>query len=109
MSEIPEQFVGVTAITKANIYFEGKVVSHGIVSPDGSKKTLGLIFPGKYHFGTNQAERMQIVAGSCAVKLDSQSHEKGYRAGETFDVPAKSGFDIEVAEGICEYICSFIS
>jgi len=109
MSEIPEQFVGVTAITKANVYFEGNVVSHGIVFPDGSKKTLGLIFPGKFHFGTNQAERMQIVAGGCAVKLDGQSHDKNYQAGETFDVPAKSGFDIEVVAGICEYICTFIS
>jgi uncharacterized protein YaiE (UPF0345 family) len=109
MSEIQEQFIGVTAVTKANIYFDGKVVSHGIVFPDGSKKTLGLIFPGKYHFGTQQAERMQIVAGECSVKLDGESFSKNYSAGRAFDVPAKSGFDIEVTAGICEYICSFLS
>jgi uncharacterized protein YaiE (UPF0345 family) len=109
MSEIQEQFIGVTAVTKANIYFDGKVVSHGIVFPVGSKKTLGLIFPGKYHFGTQQAERMQIVAGECSVKLDGESFNKNYPAGRAFDVPAKSGFDIEVTTGICEYICSFLS
>jgi uncharacterized protein YaiE (UPF0345 family) len=109
MSEIQEQFIGVTAVTKANIYFDGRVVSHGIVFPDGSKKTLGLIFPGKYHFGTQQAERMQIVAGECAVKLDGESFNKTYGAGNAFEVSAKSGFDIEVTSGICEYICSFLS
>jgi hypothetical protein len=25
------------------------VVSHGITFPDGSKKTLGLIYPGEFH------------------------------------------------------------
>ena len=62
MSAIPTDFTPVTAVTKANIYFDGKVVSHSILFPDGSKKTLGLIYPGKYHFGTEKAERMEIVA-----------------------------------------------
>jgi uncharacterized protein YaiE (UPF0345 family) len=108
MSAIPSQFANVTAVTKANVYFEGRVVSHTILFPDGSKKTLGLIYPGKYHFGTDKAELMEIVAGSCAVKLDGQSPINTYAAGTAFNVPAKSGFDIEVAAGICEYICSFI-
>ena len=108
MAPIPAQFAGVTAVTKANVYFDGKVVSHSILFPDGSKKTLGLIYPGKFHFGTDKAERMEIVAGSCTVKLDGQTEVKTYAAGTAFDVPAKSGFDIEVSSGIAEYICSFI-
>ena len=108
MASIPAQFAGVTAVTKANVYFDGKVVSHSILFPDGSKKTLGLIYPGKFHFGTDKAERMEIVAGSCAVKLDGQTEVKTYATGTAFDVPAKSGFDIEVSSGIAEYICSFI-
>ena len=108
MASIPAQFAGVTAVTKANVYFDGKVVSHSILFPDGSKKTLGLIYPGKFHFGTDKAERMEIVAGSCSVKLDGQPEVKTYAAGTAFDVPAKSGFDIEVSSGIAEYICSFI-
>jgi uncharacterized protein YaiE (UPF0345 family) len=108
MSSIASEFRGVTAVTKANVYFDGKVVSHSILFPDGSKKTLGLIYSGKFHFGTDKAERMEIVAGSCSVKLDGQSPMKDYSAGQAFDVPAKSGFDIEVKSGICEYICSFL-
>jgi purine/pyrimidine-nucleoside phosphorylase len=104
----PVDFKNVTAVAKANVYFEGKVVSHSILLPDGSKKTLGLIYPGKFHFGTDKAERMEIIAGSCAVKLDGQNATHDYGAGTYFDVPAKSGFDIEVKSGICEYVCSFI-
>jgi uncharacterized protein YaiE (UPF0345 family) len=102
------QFQNVTAVAKANVYFDGKVVSHSILFTDGSKKTLGLIYPGKFHFGTDKAERMEIVAGTCVVKLDGASDSKSYEAGTHFDVPANSGFDIEVASGICEYVCSFI-
>ena len=108
MSSIVSEFRGVTAVTKANVYFDGKVVSHSILFPDGSKKTLGLIYPGKFHFGTDKAERMEIVAGGCSVKLDGQVAVKDYAAGQAFDVPTKSGFDIKVKSGICEYICSFI-
>lgn len=105
---IPTEFKNVTAVAKANVYFDAKVVSHTILFSDGSKKTLGLIYPGKYHFGTDKAERMEIVAGACRVKIDNNAAEKTYPAGQYFDVPAKSGFDIEVADGLCEYICSFI-
>src|SRR5258706_11449563 len=105
MSTMATEFRGVTAVTKANVYFDGKVVSHSILFPDGSKKTLGLIYPGKFHFGTDKAERMEIVAGACTVKLDGQSATRDYTADTAFDVPAKSGFDIAVKGGICEYVC----
>ena len=104
----PKEFLNVTAVTKANVYFEGKVVSHSILFQDGSKKTLGLIYPGEYHFGTEKAERMEIVVGHCSVKLDGASDRVNYAAGQHFDVPAKSGFDIAISSGICEYVCSFI-
>ncbi len=105
---IPTEFPNVTAVAKANVYFDGKVVSHSILLLDGSKKTLGLIYPGSYHFGTDKAERMEIVAGACRVKLDGTEVFADYEAGAAFEVPAKSGFDIAVEGGICEYICSFI-
>ena len=108
MANIPTEFHGVTAVAKANVYFDGKVVSHSIVFPDGGKRTLGLIYPGKFHFGTGAAERMEIVAGECVVKLDGKPGVTTYAAGQLFEVPAKSGFDIEVISGICEYICSFL-
>jgi len=105
---LPVQFAGVTVLTKANVYFDGKVVSHTVLMPDGAKKTLGLIYPGSYHFGTGAPERMEIVAGSCHVTLDGQTAVKEYAAGTFFDVPGKSGFTIEVSAGLCEYICSFL-
>ena len=58
MSSLPLQFSGVTVTTKANVYFDGKVVSHSVLFPDGTKKTLGLIYPGSFHFGTGAPERM---------------------------------------------------
>lgn len=108
MATVPNEFSGVTALTKANVYFDGKVVSHTLLFPDGSKKTLGLIYPGKYHFGTEKAERMELVAGDCTIKIDQQSATPTCSAGQSFDVPAKSGFDIEVKSGICQYICSYL-
>jgi purine/pyrimidine-nucleoside phosphorylase len=102
------EFRGVTVIAKANIYFDGKVVSHTLLLPDGSRKTLGLIYPGAFHFGTDAAERMEIIAGACRVKLDGGSAWHTFGVGQAFEVSAKSGFDIEVAKGICEYICSFL-
>ncbi len=105
---LPTQFSGVTVHTKANVYFEGRVVSHTVLLPDGAKKTLGLIQPGSYHFGTDATERMEIVAGRCRVTLDGQIPVLDCAAGASFDVPGKSGFTIEVRTGLCEYICSFL-
>ena len=108
MASIAKEFHGVTVLSKANVYFDAKVVSHTVLFPDGSKKTLGLIYPGQFHFGTDKAERMEIVAGSCQVVLDGQKQAQSYSTGQAFEVPAKSGFNIEVATGLCEYICSFL-
>ncbi len=107
-SPLPTQLANVTAHTKANIYFDGKVVSHTVIMPDGAKKTLGLIYPGTFHFGTGAPERMEIVAGKCRVTLDGQAAARDHHAGGTFEVPGKSGFTISVDAGICEYICSFL-
>ena len=101
------EFKNVTAVVKANVYFEGKVVSHTILLASGEKKTLGLIYPGEFHFGTDAPERMDIVAGACRVRLDGTNEWRDYAAGTFFKVPGKSGFDITVASGIAEYICSF--
>jgi len=104
----PIEFSGVTALAKANVYFDGKVISHSIVFPGGEKKTLGLIYPGAFHFGTAASEKMEIVAGACRVRIDDTAVWTDYAAGQAFEVPENSGFDIEVAAGICEYVCSFL-
>ena len=102
----PMEFSQVTAVCKANIYFEGRVISHTLRFADGSKKTLGLIYPGTFEFKTNAAERMEIISGECRVKQGQQDW-KTYRAGGAFDVPSRSSFEIGVEAGITEYICSF--
>jgi purine/pyrimidine-nucleoside phosphorylase len=101
------EFTNVTAVAKANIFFDGKVISHGLRLADGTRKTLGLIYAGEYHFGTDAPERMDIIAGSCEVKLDGNDQWRTYAAGSFFRVPGKSGFSIAVAGGIAEYVCSF--
>lgn len=103
-------FANITVDTLANVYFEGKVVSHTVHFADGSRKTLGIITaPGSFHFGTAAAELMEITAGSCEVTLDGSSNKVTYVAGTAFEIPANSGFDITVKDGTCQYICSFLS
>jgi uncharacterized protein YaiE (UPF0345 family) len=83
------------------------VVSHTLLLQNGDKKTLGLIYPGEFHFGTDAAEHMEIIAGTCRVRLDGTQVWTEYGAGAAFRVPARSGFDIVVSGGIAEYVCSF--
>ena len=109
MPPFPPQFVGVTVVVKANVYFDGNVVSHTVLFKDDTKKTLGLIRPGTYHFNTGAPERMEIIAGACRVTLDGAKETLDHAAGAFFDVPGKSGFTIVVASGLCEYICSFLA
>lgn len=92
--------------TKANVYFDGKCVSHGIQLADGTKKSVGVILPATLTFNTGAAEIMECVAGACEYKLAGSSEWKKSAAGEKFSVPAHSSFDIRVAEAY-HYICHF--
>lgn len=103
----PESFSRVEVVAKANVYFDGRVVSHTVRFEDGSKKTLGLVYPGEFHFGTGAPELMQIIAGACRARLDGTAQWTSYEAGSEFRVPGNSGFDLAVDGGIAEYICSF--
>ena len=101
------EFQNVTALAQGNVYFDGKVISHTIILSDGSKKTLGVILPGEYHFGTEAAELMEIALGSCSYVLDGSSERQQVIANSSFNVPANSGFTITVTEP-CHYVCSFL-
>lgn len=101
-----EKFENVCVVSKANVYFDGKVVSHTIRLQGGKKKTLGLIYPGSFTFNTDAPETMEIIAGECRVRLKGADW-KTHAAGSSFRVPGKSAFDISVDKGIAEYICSF--
>ena len=69
---------------------------------------MGIIYPGAFHFSTASAEQMEIISGDCSVKIDGDSHWKQYSMGQAFKVPGNSGFDIEVKQQLCEYVCSFL-
>ena len=104
-----QSFSQVTVDAKANVYFDGGVVSHSVHFTDGTRKTIGLIYPGEYHFGTAAAERMEIIAGACEVLIDGTDVTNAYAEGTYFDVAANHGFTIRVTSGICEYVCSFLA
>ena len=64
-----QEFRNVTAVKKANVYFDGKVTSRTIIFPNGERKTLGIMLPGEYEFSTGDKEIMEILGGSMDVKL----------------------------------------
>jgi len=97
----------VTVLCKANVYFDGKVISHTVLFKDGRKKTIGVIFPGTFCFNTDAPERMEIISGACKVRLAGQDQWSVYTAGTFFLVPGKSAFEITVSENLAEYVCSF--
>jgi len=101
------QFDNVSAIKKANIYFDGKCVSHAIVFADGTKKTLGVIFPATLKFTTSAAEIMELNAGKCRIRLDGEDEWKTYEGGQQFNVPANSSFDIEIIDTV-DYVCHYL-
>jgi uncharacterized protein YaiE (UPF0345 family) len=104
---IAEKFDNVSVVCKANVYFDGKVISHTVLFGDGSKKTIGLMYQGAYTFNTGAPEKMEIIAGECTVKVKGEENSKVFKSGTFFNVPGNSSFDISIASGITEYICSF--
>jgi len=100
------QFDNVSVIKLANVYFDGRCVSHTIQFADGSKKTVGVILPSSLTFNTGAPEVMEGVGGSCRVRLKGQSDWKTYTAGQSFDVPANSSFEIACDEPY-HYVCHF--
>ena len=101
------QFNSVSVVSRANVYFDGKCVSHSITLEDGSKKSLGVILPATLTFNAGAPEIMESVAGSCRVKLAGEHEWKSYSAGESFKVPANSSFDIEVLDEPYHYVCHY--
>ncbi len=102
-----EQFEKVSIVKKANVYFEGKVTSRTVIFADNSKKTLGIMLPGDYEFGTAAAEIMEILAGEMTVLLPGESEWRTYKTGDSFQVPAESRFKLKVAT-VADYCCSYI-
>ncbi len=96
-----------TVTTRANVYFDGKCVSHSIELADGTRKSVGVILPSTLTFNTGAPEIMETVGGACSIKLAGQNEWKRYGAGEKFDVPGNSSFEIKVEGEPYHYICHF--
>jgi len=97
---------GVTVATQANVYFDGKCVSHGITLADGTRKSVGVVLPATLTFNTGAPEIMECVAGACDYKLAGTETWVRSQAGERFSVPGNSSFQIRVTEAY-HYICHF--
>jgi uncharacterized protein YaiE (UPF0345 family) len=101
-----EKIDNISVFTKANVYFDGKCVSHTIQFADGTKKSVGVVLPATLTFNTGVPEIMETVAGSCRYKIKGEDW-KTSQAGQSFNVPGNSSFDIEVSGEPYHYICHF--
>jgi uncharacterized protein YaiE (UPF0345 family) len=77
-----EQLDVASVATQANVYFDGKCVSHGITLADGTKKSVGVILPASLTFNTGAAEIMECVAGGCEYKLAGTTSGRSRRRRE---------------------------
>ncbi len=102
------EFNNVTVVREANIYFDGKVTSRTVRFADGSRKTLGIMMPGDYEFGTQEKEVMEILAGELDVLLPGQSGWQTFTGGQSFEVPANAAFKLQVKK-VTDYCCSYIT
>ena len=100
-------FADVTLTQKANIYFDGNVTSRSFVLADGSKKSLGIMLPGEYKFGTEAKEIMEILSGELEILLPDAKEWKTITGGESFEVPAQSSFGLKVKK-VVDYCCSYL-
>jgi hypothetical protein len=105
--QVMTEFTNVTVIKRANVYFDGKVSSRAVLFPDGSRKTLGIMLPGDYEFGTAEKEIMEIIAGDLEVLLPESGEWKKVKDGETFEVPAQSKFGLKIKK-VTDYCCSYM-
>ena len=102
------EFKTVTVVKKANIYFDGKVTSRTVIFADGTKKTLGIMMPGEYEFGTDSAEIMEILSGQMEILLPGETQWKSFKEGDSFTVPANSRFKLKIGN-VADYCCSYLS
>ncbi len=100
------QFDNVSVIKKSNVYFDGRCVSHTVLFADGTKKTVGVIFPSSLTFNTGAPEIMEVLGGRCRVQLAGEAGWQEYGAGQSFNVPGNSSFQIETLE-LLDYVCHF--
>ncbi|MDQ7779586.1 MAG: pyrimidine/purine nucleoside phosphorylase [Planctomycetota bacterium] len=103
---MPDKFENVTIVKKANVYFDGKVTSRTVLFADGTRKTLGFMMPGEYEFSAGSREVMEMLDGEMGVLLPNRKDWQTFKAGQSFEVPAKSSFKLRL-KGSVDYCCSY--
>jgi len=101
------QFDHVSVVRQANIYFEGKVTSRTVLFADGTHKTLGIMLPGQFEFGTEQKEVMEILSGHLKILLPGKSDWLEINGMGVFTVPEHAKFKLDVFS-VTDYCCSYI-
>lgn len=99
-------YENVTLDPSANVYFDGKCVSHTFFLADGTRKSAGVILPAELTFGTAAPEVMELHTGACRVRLAGSDEWTSYGAGDSFAVPGESSFDIVVTDAV-SYVCHY--
>ena len=101
-----EKIDSVSVTTKANVFFDGKCVSHALTLSNGTKLSVGVILPATLTFNTGVPEVMECVAGSCDYLLAGETSWHHVSAGQSFSVPGDSKFQVRVTDAF-HYICHY--
>ena len=99
------QFDQVSVGKKANVYFDGKCVSHTVTLPNGVRKSVGVVLPSTLRFDLSTKEIMEVVDGNAFVSING-APEQEFKAGQSWEVE-KGGYFIVRAEQPVHYVCHF--
>ena len=99
------QFDHVSVGKKANVYFDGKCVSHTVTLQDGTRKSVGVILPSTLKFDLSTKEITEVVEGKAFVSING-APELTFVAGQSWEVQAGGYFQIRVEEPL-HYVCHF--
>ena len=90
---------------KTNQYFDGKVVSIGLESAEGTA-TVGVMAAGEYEFGTATIEIMTIISGTLSILQHGETEWKTYNKFESFEVAKDVKFKVKCTEDT-PYLCLY--
>lgn len=90
-----------------NEYFAGKVKSIGFENGSIGRSSVGVMAAGEYNFSTAQPEEMKVISGALKVLLPGSTVWTVFGVGETFQIPGKSEFSVQVCE-CSAYLCRYL-
>ena len=90
---------------KTNQYFDGKVVSIGLESAEGTA-TVGVMAAGEYEFGTATIEIMTIISGTLSILQPGETEWETYNKFESFEVAKDVKFKVKCTEDT-PYLCLY--